>query len=282
MKNTIIIFITIALLAACGTARQRSIINVQTIKTTNMNTIIKNEQWSFSEGFEGYRMNYSDYTFYEDGTFEHRFGYSGGGFTANFSEGNYYYDVDKKNIKLEIKEVKDMYDVSDNKYKTPPEISVLEMTDHTVTIDHGNGEIMTMRRKTGITSDQYWYLGENSSRDNFSFSTDGRGERYFNAGSVSDFIGTTYWYEYSIVDNILYLEIEGRRVDRADGKRFTLPKKTFIRLDIGDETVKVEKIDFEKIKHGTRDWLYQDGKHFITNDKEVKKEIVWEDYNRVK
>jgi hypothetical protein len=78
------------------------------------------------------------------------------------------------------------------------------------------------------------------------------------------------------------LEIEGRQVDRADGKQFTPPKKTFIRLDMGDETVKVEKIDFEKVEYGTRDWLFKDGKHIIINDKELKKEIVWEEYNRVK
>jgi hypothetical protein len=279
MKYTIIIIATVALLTC-----QSKTAHCQIIKSSkNMNTVIMNEHWFFSEGFEGYRMNYSEFTFYETGTFEHHFGYSGGINIENRSRGRYEYDADKKTIKLEIDNPKDFGGDLGSVFLTPPEISIMEITDNSVTIDHGNGKIITMRRKTGIISDQHWYPGENSSRDNFRFSTDGRGKRYFNAGSVSDFIGTTYWYEYSIVDNILYLEIEGRQVDRAEeGTLFSPPKKTFIRLNMGNETVKVEKIDFEKIKHGTRDWQFKDGKHIITNDKELKKEIVWEEYNRVK
>jgi hypothetical protein len=280
MKHTIIIIATIALFAC-----QIITAHCQTIKSsTNMNTITINEYWSYSTQMPlgGYAVNFTQFTFYENGTFEHRFGYSGGVLLESYSDGNYYYDADKKTIKLEIDDPKDFGFGPGSAFQTPSEISIMEITDHTVTIDHGNGKIITMRRKTGITSDQYWDLGNNGMRDYFHFSTDGSGERYLDVESKSKYIEIAYLYEYSIVDNILFLEIIRKRVDRVDGKRFTHPKKTFIRLDIGDETVKVEKIDFEKIEYGTRDWLYQNGKHIIINDKELKKEIVWEEYNRVK
>ena len=247
------------------------------------NDIIKNEYWSCSTG-SPIACYFSNYSFYEDGNFKHEYGYSGGGYYVNTIYGNYYYNKITKSIKLEITSSNHdfSYPMFDNNYKTPSDISIIEFTDTTVKLIEGNAEnAIFMKRKIGITSDQYWFKGWHSGGDCFSFRESGQTEIKLNE--------IEYTGEYSIVDGILYLDIRSRRLPGKiiSGKQYTREpaysepfiKKIFLQIEIEDDIVRIESIDIEKIENGMRDWEYKDGQYFIKNEA-LSKEIIWENYNR--
>jgi hypothetical protein len=83
-----LILTVVMVLSACGQTRQ---INLTGKSSKNMNAMIINEYWSYSTQMPlgGYAVNFTQFTFYETGTFEHRFGYSGGVYIENCIRGSY-------------------------------------------------------------------------------------------------------------------------------------------------------------------------------------------------
>ena len=251
------------------------ILCIHNIKGNDLKTI-KNEYWSFSTGTP-WASFFTNYCFYEDGTFSYQNGYSGGAYYVDYVFGNYYYNDTDKIIMLEI--IKSTISpIQIFEHKTPSKIAILEITDDIVKIVKNDNTIITMNRKIGITSDQYWFKGWHSSGDCFSFSSDGRAEIRLN--------NIEYFGEYSIIDNFLYFEITSKKNREnyyipGEIEVFDIIKRIFIRINILEEIVMIEKVDIEEIIDGTRDWEYKDGKYCIKN-KIPEKEILWEEYNRRK
>jgi hypothetical protein len=233
--------------------------------------IIYNEYWGKSVGSAA-AVYFNHYFFHKNGTFLHKFGYSGGMFFENYTFGKYVYNNKEKIIKLEAisgadvnKKMPMTADV------TPSTIVIIELTDEIVKFyenDNVNA-IVIMQRKRGMISDQYWYKGWDSSHDRIGFDIFGQCRIKRNENE--------YVCEYNFIDNILYLKVKSITLERKT-KQYIPFKKTYIRVEIEEEIVDIEKIEFENILDGSRDWEYNDGKYSIKNN---SVEIEWEEYNRV-
>ena len=162
---------------------------------------LKNEYWSYEDGHIG-ANNFYNYYFYDDGTFLYEFVYSGGAYMVNRIYGNYFYINNNKEISFEIKKTVNTLD------KTLKKLTIINFTDDTVSFVINNGpEKMTMHRKTGITRDQYWFKGSHFGGDSIHFRQSGLCE------IIMDEI--EYLCEYSLVDNVLFLEIKSKIVSDA-------------------------------------------------------------------
>jgi len=237
--------------------------------------VIENEFWTYSEG-SPIALRFYNYYFYEDGSFEYHYGYSGGGYYSDHIFGKFYYNFNEDVIELEVIR-SDIYPTHFYEHYIPSNIFIMELLDNTVKIKMDNNEnVIIMERRVGITSDQYWYKGKHSSGDCFSFSRNARIEIRIN--------GIEYFGEYSIINNILFLKINSKR----DRTNYYYPGRTevfdseirlYIRVNLMEEVVLIERIDIEEIINMGRDWIYENG-HYIIIGKIIESNIVWEEYNR--
>jgi hypothetical protein len=218
--------------------------------------IIKNERWSNSWG-PAYAVTFNHFYFFEDGKFDHEFGYSGGMYWENHIFGKYNYNIEERIITIEIEGIliSPFSFGGDNINNTPKIIKIVEITENSITfIKDDNVDIINMRRRTGITSDYYWFEGWNSSHDRFSF--DLLGQCKIRQNEID------YNCEYWLVDNVLYLLVKNRIFNRKT-KPYDPYIKTFLKVEINEETVMIENVIFEEILDGNRNWEYINGKFKI-------------------
>ena len=230
---------------------------------------IKNEYWSTSCG-PAYAVLFDNYYFFEDGTFDHEFGYSGGVYWENHVFGKYNYNNREKIITLIVEGENIM---RGHGVDTPLEIKITEITDNSITfIEDDNSNSVTMKRRVGICSESYWFEGENSSHNRFGFTPFGHCDIRQNE--------IDYVCEYWLVDNILYLDIKTNSSGRNPNRKvvqYATPIKTFIRVRILEKTVMIESVDFRKILDGSRNWELRNGQYIIN---EIDTKILWKEYSR--
>ncbi|MCL2682182.1 MAG: hypothetical protein FWE63_01695 [Bacteroidales bacterium] len=170
-----------------------SIMNAQ----VNHLETLKNEYWS--KPWEPRpTAHFSNFYFFEDGTFAHEFGYSGGVYRVSHVFGKYKYSSEEKKIMLEIEGSHlAKFENFDN---TPSTIKIIEITDNSITFtEDNNTDKITMSRRIGITSESYWFEGETSSHNKFSFQRNGYCQIRQNEINYT----CVYW----LVGGILYLEV---------------------------------------------------------------------------
>ena len=236
------------------------------IYSYNNTEIIKNEYWSASEG-PAYAVFFNDFYFFDNGTFDHEFGYSGGAYWENHVLGKYKFDAKEKIITLTVTERSVVWDRAG--IVTPSKIKIADITDDTVTFtEDNNTNVKTMKRRTGIIADGYWFEGWNSSHNRFSFRRTGYCE--IRQDDV-DYNG-----EYWLVDGVLYLLIKTSTFNRITNK-FEPYIKTFINVDVGKDKVKIENVNFERVINWSRNWEYKNGQY--TTDR-VRPVSAWREYNR--
>lgn len=64
-------------------------------------------------------------------------------------------------------------------------------------------------------------------------------------------------------------------------KTFAPASKTFLKIDIHKELVRVENMDLTKVIDGTRNWQFRNQKFHIENMVLTENEILLEEFNRV-
>ena len=235
---------------------------------------IKNEYWSTSWGPAG-ALSFDNYYFFEDGTFDHEFGYSGGIYWKNNVFGKYNYNNMEKIITL-IVEVRIIMREPGVVALTPFEIKITEITDNSITFirddNSNNSNSVTMKRRIGICPESYWFEEEKSSLNRFGFKPFGHCDIHQNE---SDYV-----CEYWLVDNILYLDVKTNCSGRGPSRKviqYTTPIKTFIRVKVLEKTVMIESVDFKKILDGSRNWEFKNGQYIING---IDTKTSWKEYNR--
>ncbi|MNK04073.1 hypothetical protein D3C87_219290 [compost metagenome] len=240
------------------------------------NNSLFNEFWSWSKG-----PLFKNYYFADDGSFIHSNGYSGGIWSINSSEGTYTYDPSIKEIRLHVKK-KYSSGITVIKEETPTKLVLKDLNDTSVTVSFGKASlnVIEMGRTVGLTTDQYWYKDPNSSHDLIQFTSFGQ------ATIVQETdIRRTYICSYHIHGNLLLLDIRSITTEEdAKGKQtkiFTPATKTFLKVHIDKDLVRVEKADLNKIIDGTRNWEFRNQEFHITHMALTENATEWEEFNRV-
>lgn len=240
-------------------------------------TYFSNEYWYWSKG-----PYFKNYYFGNDGRFIYSNGYSGGIYAVNSSEGKYTYDSLSKEIRLQTdKEVSGK--ITALTEPTSNKIELKNLNDTTLTVSFGNdsSKLITMSRRVGVTTDQYWYKDTNSSHDAIRFTLFGQAEIV----QETD-IRRAYVCNYHISSDILFLEIisttTGEGHHGKQTKLFTPTIKTFLKVRFDKEQVTVEKVELAKIMDGKRNWNFQDMEFHIENMALTKAVAEWDEYNRVR
>lgn len=245
------------------------------VNNSNKN-VLYNEYWSISTGGPA-SVNFEHYFFNKNGTFVYTYGFSGGMYSETKCKGTYKYDP----LKNEIKLVRDKGFLKET--RTPNKIFIKDINDSTVTISikkSGSDYITTMDRTVGMTTDQYWYKGPNSSHSSIHFTLFGQ------ATIVQETdIKRSYVCSYHIVEDCLFLEIRSMtsraKNNEQQTKLFTPEIKTFIKINIDKETVGLENIELYKIIDGKRNWTFKDMAFQIENKVLTENISDWIKYTRV-
>lgn len=240
------------------------------------NSFLFNEFWSWSKG-----PLFKNFYFADDGSFVYNNGYSGAIWSVNTSEGTYTYDPYIKEIRLRVNK-KYSSGLTVSKEETPSKLTLKDFNDTRVAVLFGNDRlnVIEMGRTVGLTTDQYWFKGPNSSHDLIQFTTFGQ------ATIIQETdVKRTYFCHYHIYDHLLLLEINSMTTEE-DGKEkkiktFAPASKTFLKIDIHKELVRVEKMDLTKVIDGTRNWQFRNQKFHIENMVLTENEILLEEFNRV-
>lgn len=242
----------------------------------NGKNVLFNEFWFRSTGNPASVFFY-EYFFADDGTFLYTYGYSGGMYYKTDCKGQYQYNPLKKEIKL-LNSKCDKKGLSLTK-QTPTTISIKEMSDNKVTFyDEKNKSEEVMRRLVGMTTDQYWYKGPNSSHNSINF------ERFGQAAIVQESdIRREYGCTYNIVGDYLFLEVRGVTTGEKSNERktqlFTPEIKTYLKIKIERDSVRLENIDLYKIMDGKRNWTFKNMEYLI--EKSVDNKTEYDKYTRV-
>lgn len=250
----------------------------QSTTTGAMNsTYFFNEYWHWSKG-----PHFKNYYFADNGSFIHSNGYSGGIYSVNSSEGKYTYDPLRKEIRLHIdKEV--IGKITSLTEPTSDKIELKDLNDTTVTVSLGNdsSKLIKMERIVGVTTDQYWYKGSDSSHDAIRFTLFGQAEivQEINSRSV-------YVCNYHISGDFLFLEIKsettGEGYNEKKTQLFAPAIKTFLKVRFDKELVAIEKVDLNKIMDGTRNWNFHNMEFHIENNALMGNITEWDEYSRVR
>lgn len=240
-------------------------------------TYFFNEYWSWSKG-----PYFKNYYFADNGRFIHGNGYSGGIYTANSSEGRYTYDPVRKEIRLHIdKEVSGKITSLIEPTSDKIELKNLNDTTVTVSLENDSSKVITMDRKVGVTTDQHWYKGSNSSHDAIHFTLFGQAKIVQESDTRREYI-----CNYHISGDLLLLEIisitavEGSNEKQT--KLFTPTVKTFLKVRFEKEHVAIEKVDLDKIMDGARTWNFHNMEFHIENNAPRGNITEWDQYNRVR
>lgn len=241
------------------------------------NTYFFNEHWSWSKG-----PHFKNYYFGDNGRFIYNNGYSGGIYSVNSSEGKYTYDPLRKEIRLHIeREVSGK--ITSLIEPTSDKIELKNLNDTTVTVSLRNdsSKVIKMDRKVGVTTDQYWYKGSNSSHDAIHFTLFGQTKIVQESGTRR-----VYVCNYHIIGGFLFLEIISTTIGEGHNEKqtklFAPTIKTFLKVHFDKEHVKIEKVDLSKIMDGTRNWNFHNMEFHIENSALTENTPEWDEYNRVR
>lgn len=239
-----------------------------------------NEYWSVSGGMPA-AVNFENYFFDKNGTFIYSYGYSGGIYYVTSVQGTYKYDAVTGEIKLKKRTISSTKGYPTKK-KIPSKIHLKESTDTMVTLvtDVPDDQQTIMTKLVGLTTDQYWYLGDNSSNNAIRFTHFGQCEIVQITDEKRKFV-----CNYHLVDDYLFLEIKSITTDpfgKKEVKLYNSNIKTYIKIQVAKDKVAVEAIDITKIIDGGRHWDFKSNAFHLKNNPPKNSQLPFNLYNRVK
>lgn len=266
MRKITLLFIVILI----GT-RGNSQIKKISVNNTNKNTFY-NEFWSKKGGY----IFYEEYFFAENGTFKRYSGYSGGIHFGLRCRGLYKYNPSGKEIELQENNCYTVGRQLGKKYIAPPiKIFIKNLTDTTVSISTSEDpQEHIMERAIGRTLDQYWY------------NKDMKITIYTHLFGQVEIKHSTLLYEkeyncnYHIVGNYLLLEVKSivtrkREANERQTEIFSSPIKTYLKIDIKDDSVDVENIDLDKMMKEKRYWTFKNMEYQIEDSSTKTDKIIY-------